>query len=149
VPYAPGHANRLPGSTRATARDRRRALGTALAVLAVVAAVPLWVGERELADRPDVDQVALQLAGGRQAACRVLQPGAPGCPVAGDAVRRYRSAVQADGFQLAGWVLAGLGVFGLSALFPSGSGARRVARWCLGGNGGDNTWSRRRRRSRC
>jgi hypothetical protein len=145
--------------------DRGRALGTALAALAVVAAVPLlWVGVRELADRPDVDQVALQLAGGREAACRVLQPGAPGCPVAGDAVRRYRSAVQADGFLLAGWVLAGLGVFGLSALFLSGSGARRVARWCLGGvllaaaadagenlallgglsglggNGGDNTW---------
>jgi hypothetical protein len=74
VPYAPGHGNRLPGSTRAAARDRRRALGTALAVLAVVAAVPLWVSVRELADRPDVDQVALQLAGGRQAACRVLQP---------------------------------------------------------------------------
>jgi hypothetical protein len=130
-----------------------------------VAAVPLlWVGVRELADRPAVHQVALQLAGGREAACRVLQPGAPGCPVAGDAVRRYRSAVQADGFLLAGWVLAGLGVFGLSALFLSGSGARRVARWCLGGvllaaaadagenlallgglsglggNGGDNTW---------
>jgi hypothetical protein len=41
--------------------------------------------------------------------------------------------VQADGYLLAGWLLAGLGVFGLSALFLSGSGARRVARWCLGG----------------
>ena len=122
-----------PASPERRRRDRRRAQGTALAVLALVAAVPLlWVGVRELADRPDVDQVALQLAGGREAACRVLQPGS-GCPVAEAAVRRYRSAVQADGYLLAGWVLAGLGVFGLSVLFLSGSGAKRIARWCLGG----------------
>jgi hypothetical protein len=100
----------------------------------VAAAVPLLaVGVVELRDHRDVHRVALQFAGGREAACRVVQPGAAGCPVAADAVTRYRSAVRADGWLLAGLVAAGLGVFGCCALFLYGSGARRVARWCLGG----------------
>ena len=49
------------------------------------------------------------------------------------AVERYRSAVQADWYLVAGYVLVGAGVFGLGALFLYGSGARRVTRWCLGG----------------
>jgi len=105
-----------------------------LALLAVVAAVPpLAVGVAELRDHRDVRRVALQFAGGRDAACRVIQPGAAGCPAPEAAVRRYQSAVRADGWLLAGLVVAGLGVFGLGALFLYGSGARRVARWCLGG----------------
>jgi hypothetical protein len=107
---------------------------TALAVLALVAAVPLlWLGVRELREHTGVRQIALQLAGSREAACRVVQPDADGCPVPAGAVRRYRAAVEGDGWLVAGYVLAGLGVFGLSAQFLYGSGARRVARWCLGG----------------
>ena len=115
-------------------RDRRRAVVTALAVVALVAAVPLlYLGARDLVERPEVDQVALQLAGGRETACRVLEPGAAGCPVAEAVVRRARSAVATDGALVAGYILAGLGMFGLGTLFLHGSGARRVARWCLGG----------------
>ena len=44
-----------------------------------------------------------------------------------------RVAVQADRLLVPGYVLAGVGVFGLGALFLYGSGARRVARWCVGG----------------
>ena len=74
---------------------------TVLAVLALVAAVPLlWVAVGELVDHRDVRQVPLQLDGSREA----------GCPVPADAVRRYRSAVAADGWLVAGYVLAGLGV---------------------------------------
>ena len=76
---------------------------TALAVLALVAAVPLlWLGVRELREHQGVHQIALQLAGSREAACRVIQPDAAGCPVPADAVRRYRSAVQGDGWLVAG-----------------------------------------------
>ena len=116
------------------APPRKPALPTALAVLALVAAVPLlWVAWVELRDHPDVHQIPLQLAGSRAAACRVIQPGAAGCPVPEAAVARYRSAVRGDGWLVAGYVLAGLGVFGLCARLLYGSGARRVARWCLGG----------------
>ena len=41
--------------------------------------------------------------------------------------------LQADWLLVPGYVLAGVGVFGLGALFLYGSGARRVARWCAGG----------------
>jgi hypothetical protein len=44
-----------------------------------------------------------------------------------------RVALQADRLLVPGYVLAGVGVFGLGALFLYGSGARRVARWCVGG----------------
>src|SRR5215203_1357503 len=105
-------------------RDRRRAVLTGLAVAAVVLALPLLAkGYQELRAHEGVDQVALQFAGGREAACQV----------AGAAAGRYASAVRADWYLVAGYVLAGLGVFGLGALFLYGSGARRVARWCLGG----------------
>jgi Patatin-like phospholipase len=134
------------------ARGGRAAL-TVLAVLAVVVAAPLLAqGFRELAGREGadrvvllsrgygepagravVDQVALQFAGGREAACRVVQPGAAGCPVPAAAVAPYEAAVRADWWLVAGYVLAGTGVFGLGALFLYGSGARRVARWCVGG----------------
>ena len=90
-------------------------------------------GYRELRRHQGVDQVALAFAGGREAACRVVQPGAAGCPVPAAEVERYASAVRADWYLVAGYVLAGLGVFGLGGLFLYGSGARRVARWCLGG----------------
>ena len=40
---------------------------------------------------------------------------------------------QSDWVVIAGYVLAGVGVFGLGALYLYGSGARRVARWCVGG----------------
>jgi hypothetical protein len=107
---------------------------TALAVLALLVAVPLlWVAVAALLDHRDERQIPLQLAGSREAACRVIQPGAAGCPAPEDAVGRYRSAVRGDGWLVAGYVLAGLGVFGLCARFLYGSGARRVARWCLGG----------------
>jgi hypothetical protein len=57
-------------------------LATGLAVVELVLAVPpLAQGYRELRRRQGVDQVALQFAGGREAACRVIQPGAAGCPV--------------------------------------------------------------------
>ena len=115
-------------------RKQGPALPTVLAVLALVAAVPLlWVAWGELSDHRDVHQIPLQLAGSRAAACRVIQPGAAGCPVPETAVARYRSAVRGDGWLVAGYVLAGLGVFGLCARLLYGSGARRVARWCLGG----------------
>jgi hypothetical protein len=115
-------------------RDRRRAWVTGLAVVALVVAVPLLAqGYRELRRHQGVDQVALQFAGGREAACRVIQPGAAGCPVPAAEVERYAAAVRADWYLVAGYVLAGLGVFGLGGLFLYGSGARRVARWCLGG----------------
>ena len=115
-------------------RDRRRAVATGLAVAAVVLALPLLAkGYGELRGHRGVDQVALLFAGGREAACRVVQPGAAGCPVPGAEAERYASAVRADWYLVAGYVLAGLGVFGLGALFLYGSGARRVARWCLGG----------------
>ena len=115
-------------------RDRRRAWVTGLAVVALVGAVPLLTqGYRELRRHQGVDQVALAFAGGREAACRVVQPGAAGCPVPAAEVERYASAVRADWYLVAGYVLAGLGVFGLGGLFLYGSGARRVARWCLGG----------------
>jgi hypothetical protein len=115
-------------------RHRVRAALTVLAVLAVVAGAPLLAqGYRELRDQEGVRQVALQLAGGRDAACAVVQPGAAGCPVPDAAVAPYRSAVEADWYLVAGYVLAGAGVFGLGALFLYGSGARRVSRWCLGG----------------
>ena len=42
-------------------------------------------------------------------------------------------ALRSDWLLIAGYVLAGVGVFGLGALFLYGSGARRVARWCVGG----------------
>jgi hypothetical protein len=77
--------------------------------------------------------VALQFAGGQEAACRVIQPGASGCPAPEAEVERYAAAVRADWYLVAGYVLAGLGVFGLGALFLYGTGARRVVRWCLGG----------------
>src|SRR5215216_1966103 len=116
------------------APSRGPVLPTALAVLALVAAVPLlWVAVGELRGHRDVGQIALQLAGSRAAACRVIQPDAAGCPVPEAAVGRYRSAVRADGWLVGGYVLAGLGVFGLCARLLFGSGARRVARWCLGG----------------
>ena len=115
-------------------RDRDRAVLTWLAVAAVVLAVPLLAqGYRELRGNEGVDQVALQFAGGREAACRVIQPGATGCPVPEAEVERYAAAVRADWYLVAGYVLAGLGVFGLGGLFLYGSGAQRVARWCLGG----------------
>ncbi len=115
-------------------RDRRRALATGLAVVALVLAVPLLAqGYRELRRHQGVDQVALQFAGGREAACQVIQPGAAGCPVPAAEVERYTSAVRADWYLVAGYVLAGLGVFGLGGLFLYGSGAQRIARWCLGG----------------
>jgi hypothetical protein len=116
------------------APTRRPARLTTLAVLALIAAVPLLgVAVGELLDHRDVRQIPLQLAGSREAACRVIQPDAAGCPVPEAAVRRYRSAVRGDGWLVAGYVLAGLGVFGLCARFLYGSGARRVARWCLSG----------------
>ncbi|HEY7605546.1 MAG TPA: hypothetical protein VID07_02080, partial [Actinomycetes bacterium] len=116
------------------ASRRGAALRTTLAVLALVAAVPLlWLGIQALLDHRDEHQIPLQLAGSRQAACQVVQPDAAGCPVPEAAVGGYRSAVQGDGWLVAGYVLAGLGVFGLCARFLYGSGARRVARWCLGG----------------
>src|SRR5829696_2597422 len=115
-------------------RDRRRAVLTGLAVAAVVLALPLLAkGYQELRAHEGVDQVALQFAGGREAACRVIQPGAAGCPVPGAEVERYAAAVRADWYLVAGYVLAGLGVVGLGGLFLYGSGAQRVARWCLGG----------------
>ncbi|HEX3212512.1 MAG TPA: hypothetical protein VH016_08075, partial [Actinomycetota bacterium] len=114
--------------------DRIRAVQAWLAVAAVVLAVPLLAqGYRELRSHEGVDQVALQFAGGREAACRVIQPGATGCPVPEAEVERYAAAVRADWYLVAGYVLAGLGVFGLGGLFLYGSGAQRVARWCLGG----------------
>jgi hypothetical protein len=107
---------------------------TVLAVLAVVVGAPLLAqGYRELRGTEDVRRVALQFAGGRDAACAVVQPGAAGCPVPDAAVARYRSAVEADWYLVAGYVLAGAGVFGLGALFLYGSGARRISRWCVGG----------------
>ena len=110
-------------------RDRRRALATGLAVVALVLAVPLLAqGYRELRRHQGVDQVALQFAGGREAACQVIQPGAAGCPVPAAEVERYTSAVRADWYLVAGYVLAGLGVFGLGGLFLYGSGAQRIAR---------------------
>jgi hypothetical protein len=115
-------------------RHRVRAALTVLAVLAVVAGAPLLAqGYRELRDQEGVRRVALQFAGGRDAACAVVRPGAAGCPVPDAAVARYRAAVRADWYLVAGYVLAGAGVFGLGALFLYGSGARRVSRWCLGG----------------
>jgi hypothetical protein len=124
-----------------------------LAVLALVAAVPLlWVAVDELAGHREARQIPLQLAGGREAACRVIQPDAAGCPVPEAAVARYRSAVQGDGWLVVGYVLAGLGVFGLCARFLYGSGARRVARWCLRGvllAGAADARSRSRRRWPC
>jgi hypothetical protein len=70
-------------------RDRRRAWVTGLAVVALVVAVPLLAqGYRELRRHQGVDQVALQFAGGREAACRVIQPGAAGCPVPAAEVER-------------------------------------------------------------
>jgi hypothetical protein len=105
-------------------RGPSRVVLTVLALLGVLAAVPLLgVGVAELRDHREVHRVALQFAGGREAACRVVQPGVAGCPVPGDAVARYRSAVRADGWLLAGLVAAGLGVFGCCALFLYGSGA--------------------------
>ena len=90
-------------------RDRRGAVLTALAVAAVVLALPLLAkGYQELRRHEGVDQVALGLAGGREAACRVVQPGAAGCPVPGAAAERYASAVRADWYLVAGYVLAGL-----------------------------------------
>src|SRR5919107_4116835 len=116
------------------APSRRPALPTALAVLALATAVPLlWLAVGALRDHREVRQIPLQLAGSRAAACRVIQPDAAGCPVPEAAVGRYRSAVRGDGWLVAGYVLAGLGVFGLCARLLYGSGARRVARWCLGG----------------
>jgi hypothetical protein len=113
---------------------RVRAALTVLAVLAVVAGLPLLAqGYRELRGRKDVRQVEFQFAGTRDAACKVVQPGAAGCPVPDAAVERYRSAVRADWYLVAGYILAGAGVFGLGALFLYGSGAKRVTRWCLGG----------------
>jgi hypothetical protein len=54
---------------------------TALAVLALLVAVPLlWVAGAALLDHRDERQIPLQLAGSREAACRVIQPGAAGCP---------------------------------------------------------------------
>ena len=44
-----------------------------------------------------------------------------------------QEALRSDWLLIAGYVLAGVGVFGLGALFLYGSGARRVARWCVGG----------------
>jgi hypothetical protein len=44
-----------------------------------------------------------------------------------------QAALQADWLLIPGYVLAGVGVFGLGALFLYGSGVRRVARWCAGG----------------
>ena len=100
----------------------------------ILLAVPLLAqGYRELRSHDGVDHVALQFAGGREAACRVIQPGATGCPVPEAEVERYAAAVRADRYLVAGYVLAGLGVFGLGGLFLYGSGAQRVARWCLGG----------------
>ena len=72
-------------------RDRRRALVPGLAVAALVRAVPLLAqGYRELRRDQGVDQVALQFAGGREAACRVVQPGAAGCPVPAAEAERSR-----------------------------------------------------------
>jgi hypothetical protein len=110
-------AVRLPAAPERR-RDRVRAVLTWLAVVAVVVAVPLLVqGYRELRRQEGVDHVALQLAGGRAAACRVIQAGASGCPVPQAEVERYAAAVRADWYLVAGYVLAGLGVFGLGALF--------------------------------
>jgi hypothetical protein len=102
-------------------RRRVRAALTVLAVQAVVAGAPLLArGYRELRDQEGVRRVGLQFAGGRDAACAVVQPGAAGCPVPDAAVARYRSAVRADWYLVAGCVLAGAGVFGLGALFCTG-----------------------------
>jgi hypothetical protein len=113
---------------------RVRAALTVLALRAVVVGAPLLAqAYRELRDREDVQQVDFQFAGTRDAACTVIRPGAAGCPAPDAAVERYRSAVRADWYLVAGYVLVGAGVFGLGALFLYGSGTRRVSRWCLGG----------------
>ena len=126
-------AVRLPAAPERR-RDRARAVLTGLAVAAIVVALPLLAqGYRELRNQEGVDHVALQFAGGREAACRVIQRGASGCPVPEAEVERYAAAVGADWYLVTGYVLAGLGLFGLGSLFLYGSGAQRVARWCLGG----------------
>jgi hypothetical protein len=84
----------------------------------------------ELVDHRDAHQIPLQLAGSRAAACRVIQPGAAGCPVPADAVRRYRSAVQGDGWLVAGYLPAGDTAFAVAAAAeltggPSSGGRRR------------------------
>jgi hypothetical protein len=105
------------------APTRRPARLTTLAVLALIAAVPLLgVAVGELLDHRGGRQIPLQLAGSREAACQVIQPDAAGCQVPEAAVRRYRSAVRGDGWLVAGYVLAGLGVFGLCARFCTGRG---------------------------
>lgn len=74
--------------------DRGRPVLTGLAIADVVLAVPLLAkGFSELREQPGVDHVALQFAGGREAACRVIQPGATGCPVSEAEVERYAAAV--------------------------------------------------------
>jgi hypothetical protein len=120
--------------------DRGRAVLPGLAIAAVVLAVPLLaMGFSELRKQPGVDHVALQFAAGREAACRVIQPGAAGCPVPAGEVARYAAAVRADFYLVAGYMLAGLGVFGLGALFLYGSGGAGrplVPRWGPAGRGG-------------
>jgi hypothetical protein len=150
----PGSRTHLRGLTDArrhhpvTGAPRLAAgLGHRPAVVALVLAVPLLAqGYRELRRHQGVDQVALQFAGGREAACQVIQPGAAGCPVPAAEVERYTSAVRADWYLVAGYVLAGLGCSGsVGCSDGSGrSGSRAGARRGPAGRAADSlrTWPR-------
>jgi len=109
------------------------ALLTILAILALTGLLgSVWSKER--GDLSAKREVEFQFADGHSGACRLIYPDhRRGCPAKSSEVRRYVSAVQADWYLVAGYTLLLAGVFGVGALYLSGSGARRVARWCLGG----------------
>lgn len=126
----------MPGLRAAIRRSWPQVVLVPLAVLAVLALAGLlgsaW--SRERGNLPLDREVQLEFAGGHSDVCRQLYPDRRrGCPANSGEVRRYVSAVQADWYLIAGYTLLLAGVFGLGALYLSGSGARRVARWCLGG----------------
>lgn len=131
----PEGAQRPGGEVAAAANPRRRSRALAtLALLAVLLSLPVlyaaWRARMDLAG--PVRDAQLQLAGGYARACDVIDGAADGtCRARDDRVALYAAAVRASWWFLAGSTLLLLGVFGAGALYLHGSGARRIAFWCL------------------
>jgi hypothetical protein len=116
----------------------RSRLGAAGALLAVVLSLPLlglaWQQRSQL-DGP-IRDAKFQLAGGFVAACDVIEGDEDRACTLGDgspSVELYQSAIRASWWYLFGYSLLLVGVFALGRLYLYGTGAKRVARWCLVG----------------
>ncbi|MER5730470.1 hypothetical protein ABT084_19405 [Streptomyces sp. NPDC002138] len=100
----------------------------ALSFAALIAAAALLAQYATLHPRNVPGEVALQLAGGREAACRILRGQSLWCPAHGDRLQAQYTALRLDtAFFIPGYTLALLGVFGLGSCFLFRQMSRRYA----------------------